>query len=106
MLVGQIVGIIRMILDFVYPKPTCGTPDTRPSVVAKVNFMYFSAGLLVFTGTLVVVFSLLTKKQENKVRCGEGKEIWIILFNRVELISVDFPTHGIHEFHNTMRYNV
>ena len=67
MVIGQIVGIIRMVLDFINPSPKCGTPDTRPSVVAKVHFTYFSAGLLVFTAMMVVILSLITKRPVYQV---------------------------------------
>lgn len=67
MLSGQIVGITRMVLDFVYPSPKCGTVDTRPDIISKVHFTYFSAGLLFFTGIMVVILSLLTKQGEYQV---------------------------------------
>lgn len=66
MMVGQVSGLIRMVLDFVYPSPGCGQPDHRPAVVAKVHFTYFSALLLVLTALVVVFISLLEKPQRNK----------------------------------------
>lgn len=66
MVVGQVSGLIRMVLDFVYPSPGCGQPDLRPAVVAKVHFTYFSALLLVLTALVVVFISLLEKPQRNK----------------------------------------
>lgn len=59
-------GLIRMVLDFVYPSPGCGQPDHRPAVVAKVHFTYFSALLLILTALVVVFISLLEKPQRNK----------------------------------------
>lgn len=58
---GLIVGVIRMVLDFVYPEPPCGTPDNRPSVVSQVNYMYFAGGLFWITALTAVIVSLLTK---------------------------------------------
>lgn len=66
MMVGQVSGLIRMVLDFVYPSPGCGQPDHRPAVVAKVHFTYFSALLLILTALVVVFISLLEKPQRNK----------------------------------------
>ncbi|XP_061184174.1 sodium/mannose cotransporter SLC5A10-like [Saccostrea echinata] len=65
MLVGQISGLIRMVLDFVYPSPGCGEPDNRPAVVAKVHFTYFAALILVLTALIVIVVSLLEKPKKN-----------------------------------------
>lgn len=66
MTVGQISGLIRMVLDFMYPTPGCGQPDNRPAVVAKVHFTYFAAMLLVLTALVVVFISLLEKPNKNK----------------------------------------
>ncbi|XP_062603664.1 sodium/mannose cotransporter SLC5A10-like [Saccostrea cucullata] len=65
MLVGQISGLIRMVLDFVYPSPGCGEPDNRPAVVAKVHFTYFAALILILTALVVIVVSLLEKPKKN-----------------------------------------
>ncbi|KAK3099871.1 hypothetical protein FSP39_010991 [Pinctada imbricata] len=60
MVIGQIIGLTRMILDFVYPAPKCGEPDTRPLVVAKVHFTYFASMVLIITAAVVLVISYLT----------------------------------------------
>ncbi|XP_078700547.1 sodium/mannose cotransporter SLC5A10-like isoform X1 [Branchiostoma floridae x Branchiostoma belcheri] len=57
---GTTVGIIRLILDFVYPKPTCPTVDTRPEIV-KLHFLYFNLILFVSAGIFTVVVSLFTE---------------------------------------------
>eukprot|EP00058_Branchiostoma_floridae_P013109 XP_002598597.1 hypothetical protein BRAFLDRAFT_66991 [Branchiostoma floridae] len=57
---GTAVGIIRLILDFVYPKPTCPTVDTRPAVI-KLHFLYFNIILFVSVGIITVVVSLFTE---------------------------------------------
>ncbi|XP_067912095.1 sodium/myo-inositol cotransporter 2-like [Heterodontus francisci] len=58
---GFVVGIIRMILDFVFVTPPCGHPDTRPSVIGKVHFLHFSLILSLITLIVVVTISLFTK---------------------------------------------
>ena len=61
---GLVSGLIRLVLDFVYPEPNCWEEDTRPDVIAKVHYMYF-AMILFFQGVIVmVVVSLLTKPEE------------------------------------------
>ena len=60
MVVGFVVGIIRMIMDFSYPEPKCGETDVRPAVLK--NFHYFYMAFLLFAISCVVnvVVSLLT----------------------------------------------
>jgi hypothetical protein len=36
-MIGMVIGLIRMILDFVYYEPPCGEPDTRPGIVKNVT---------------------------------------------------------------------
>nr|XP_039266409.1 sodium/glucose cotransporter 4-like [Styela clava] len=56
LLIGMVIGITRMILDFVYTAPLCGEEDTRPLVVSKVHYLYFA---LILTGcTLIVAVSV------------------------------------------------
>ncbi|CAH1248984.1 SLC5A11 [Branchiostoma lanceolatum] len=57
---GTAVGMIRLILDFVYPKPTCPTVDTRPDVI-KLHFLYFNIILFVGVGIVTIVVSLFTE---------------------------------------------
>ncbi|XP_041062487.1 sodium/myo-inositol cotransporter 2-like [Carcharodon carcharias] len=58
---GICIGIIRMILDFVFTPPACGHPDMRPTVVSRVHFLHFSLILCAITLIMVVSISLLTK---------------------------------------------
>ena len=51
---GMVLGIVRAILNFVYSKPTCGEPDTRPSIVADFHYMYFAI-LLFWSAILVAI---------------------------------------------------
>ncbi|KAJ7389861.1 Sodium/myo-inositol cotransporter [Desmophyllum pertusum] len=65
MIVGFIIGAIRMILDFTYLAPRCGEEDTRPSIVAKVHYMYFALILFWITFITIVVISLFTEPMEE-----------------------------------------
>ncbi|KAL8575179.1 hypothetical protein ACOMHN_042489 [Nucella lapillus] len=58
--VGLAVGIIRMALDFGYGSPACGEEDTRPLIIAKVHFLYFTIILFVVALLAIVIISLLT----------------------------------------------
>ncbi|KAM4632299.1 sodium/mannose cotransporter SLC5A10 [Discoglossus pictus] len=61
LMVGLIVGLARMILEFVYPFPRCGIPDIRPSVLKDVHYLHFAIILCALTMGVVVVISLLTE---------------------------------------------
>lgn len=61
MILGFIVGTIRMILDFTYQPPRCGDEDTRPSIIAKVHYMYFALILFWLTIITIVVISYFTE---------------------------------------------
>jgi len=58
----MLVGVIRMILDFVYPTPLCYESDTRPDIIKYVHFLYFSIILSLLTLIVVVCVSLATEK--------------------------------------------
>ena len=57
---GLVVGIVRMILDFAYPEPSCGEVDPRPTLISKVHYMYFALMLFGFTGIIMIIVSLAT----------------------------------------------
>ena len=65
MIVGFIVGAIRMILDFTHLEPRCGEEDTRPSIIAKVHYMYFALILFWITVITIVVISFFTKPMKG-----------------------------------------
>ena len=64
LMVGLSVGVVRMILDFVYPEPGCGEADDRPLVVARIHYMYFALMLCVLTGITVVTISYAGKRPD------------------------------------------
>ncbi|XP_073499615.1 sodium/glucose cotransporter 4 isoform X1 [Phyllobates terribilis] len=61
LLIGLLVGLIRMIMDFVYIAPNCGEEDTRPSVLKNVHYLYFAILLFGLTSVICIVISLCTK---------------------------------------------
>ena len=60
LMVGLIVGMIRLTLDFVFRSPECGLPDLRPDVTKRVHYMYFAAILFALTVVTGVSVSLAT----------------------------------------------
>ena len=71
LMIGLVVGVVRMSLDFVYREPACEQTDHRPAFIAKWHYMYFAMFLFFLTGIIMVVLSFFgdppTKEQ---VRCG------------------------------------
>lgn len=75
-LVGQLAGIARLVLDFIYPAPGCGEDDRRPVVVSAVNFTYFSAMMLVLSAVVTIVLSFCTSKPDyDKIK---GLTVWSV----------------------------
>uniref|UniRef100_A0A8C5SWW8 Sodium/myo-inositol cotransporter 2 n=1 Tax=Laticauda laticaudata TaxID=8630 RepID=A0A8C5SWW8_LATLA len=70
LLVGMMMGLIRMVLDFVYLQPGCGESDDRPAVVKYVHYLYFSMILGVITLIVVVAVSLLTEPPPEEMVCA------------------------------------
>nr|XP_014344776.1 PREDICTED: sodium/glucose cotransporter 5 [Latimeria chalumnae] len=60
LMVGLVVGLTRMIMEFVYPSPRCGIYDPRPPVLKNVHYLHFAIILCALTVVVVVVVSLLT----------------------------------------------
>ncbi|OWA51534.1 Sodium/myo-inositol cotransporter [Hypsibius exemplaris] len=60
LMVGLVVGLIRMGLDFTFRSPECGIPDERPAITRDVHYMYFAFILFTVTIVAAVVVSLTT----------------------------------------------
>ncbi|XP_018408517.1 PREDICTED: sodium/glucose cotransporter 4-like [Nanorana parkeri] len=57
---GLLIGLIRMVMDFVYGQPKCGQLDNRPSIVKDVHYLYFTIILFGLTIIICTVISLCT----------------------------------------------
>uniref|UniRef100_H2YDP8 Uncharacterized protein n=1 Tax=Ciona savignyi TaxID=51511 RepID=H2YDP8_CIOSA len=57
--VGVAVGVTRLVLDFVYPAPACDQVDTRPNIIAKVNYLYVAVVVFVVSSLVAVAVSFL-----------------------------------------------
>ncbi|XP_005095447.2 sodium/glucose cotransporter 4 [Aplysia californica] len=57
------VGIVRMVLEFVYPGPPCGSleVDNRPSVLTEVHFLHFAIIISAVSVISTVIISLMTE---------------------------------------------
>lgn len=60
LMIGALVGFIRLILDFVYPDPVCWEEDTRPHIV-KLHYFYFNMILFGIVFVSVIIISFFTQ---------------------------------------------
>lgn len=60
LMVGLVVGFIRMVLEFAYQAPSCGQPNQQPAIVADVHYLYFAIILFTITSVIIIVVSLAT----------------------------------------------
>ncbi|NWU38380.1 SC5AB protein, partial [Hylia prasina] len=61
LLLGLLLGVVRLVLDFVYPEPQCGQPDGRPGLLKYLHYLYFSMVLAAVSTLTVLLVSLATE---------------------------------------------
>ncbi|XP_066547990.1 sodium/glucose cotransporter 4 isoform X2 [Amia ocellicauda] len=66
LMVGLVIGFIRMILEFMYTAPSCGKEDTRPFLLKDVHYLYFALILLAITALVIGIVSLCTPAIHNQ----------------------------------------
>ncbi|XP_026859129.2 sodium/myo-inositol cotransporter 2 isoform X2 [Electrophorus electricus] len=100
LVLGLLVGLVRMILDFIYPVPQCYETDSRPDVIKYVHYLYFSIILSLFTLTVVVCISLTAEKPtEEQI----SRLTWFTRLDPVQRSEADkeaafhIPDPGTHE---------
>lgn len=59
-MVGLVVGVCRMVLEFAFPPLRCGVADSAPAVLRGVHYLHFAILLCGLTAIVVAVVSLLT----------------------------------------------
>ncbi|XP_062576317.1 sodium/glucose cotransporter 4-like [Saccostrea cucullata] len=70
LMLSIVVGFVRMVLDFTFPSPACGSDDVdpRPKIISKVDFLHFATLLALFATIAMVVISLFTQpRPANKL---------------------------------------
>uniref|UniRef100_A0AAQ4Q1Y2 Sodium/mannose cotransporter SLC5A10 n=1 Tax=Gasterosteus aculeatus aculeatus TaxID=481459 RepID=A0AAQ4Q1Y2_GASAC len=60
LMVGLVVGVCRMVLEFAFPPPRCGIVDSAPAVLRSVHYLHFAILLCGLTAIVVTIVSLLT----------------------------------------------
>lgn len=60
LVLGLMVGIVRMIMEFAVPGAPCGQPDRRPYLVTHVHYLYFSMISVAVTTVICLLISYAT----------------------------------------------
>ena len=62
---GLALGMARLVANFVLTAPPCGELDDRPAIIRDFHYLLFAVCLLLFTGVVCVVVSLLTEQDRK-----------------------------------------
>uniref|UniRef100_A0A6Q2Z010 Sodium/myo-inositol cotransporter 2 n=1 Tax=Esox lucius TaxID=8010 RepID=A0A6Q2Z010_ESOLU len=89
LVLGELVGFVRMALDFAYPTPLCYQEDSRPNVVKQIHYLYFSTMLSFLTLIVVVGVSLATEKPSPQ---QISRLTWFTRLDKVEKSSIAMET--------------
>ncbi|NXB02806.1 SC5A9 protein, partial [Cnemophilus loriae] len=60
LMAGLAVGLVRMIMEFIYSPPSCGEEDRRPAVLKDLHYLYFALILCTLTAIVIILISLCT----------------------------------------------
>ncbi|NWR42147.1 SC5A9 protein, partial [Regulus satrapa] len=60
LIAGLAVGLVRMVMEFIYSTPACGEEDKRPAVLTDVHYLHFALILFAITAIVIVLVSLCT----------------------------------------------
>ncbi|XP_054471266.1 sodium/myo-inositol cotransporter [Anoplopoma fimbria] len=63
---GFTLGVVRLILAFIYRQPRCDQPDDRPAFIVNIHYMYFATGLFWISGLVAVLVSLCTAPPDEE----------------------------------------
>uniref|UniRef100_A0A8C6WY05 Sodium/glucose cotransporter 1 n=1 Tax=Neogobius melanostomus TaxID=47308 RepID=A0A8C6WY05_9GOBI len=66
MTIGLVIGLSRMITEFIYGTGSCVSPSNCPTIICGVHYLYF--GIILFTVSCILILglSLLTKPIDDK----------------------------------------
>ena len=65
-MIGLVVGLIRMGLDFGYGSPACGEADNRPVIISKIHFLHFTIILFFVSLFATIIISSVTGPIDEK----------------------------------------
>lgn len=71
LMVGLVVGVCRMVLEFAFPLPRCGVEDLAPAVLRSVHYLHFAILLCGLTAAVIIAVSLLTPPPTHDQVCTQ-----------------------------------
>ncbi|KAM3599555.1 uncharacterized protein V6R79_007871 [Siganus canaliculatus] len=66
LLVGLVIGLIRMIAEFIYGTGSCAQPSNCPTIICGVHYLYFSIILFSISCLVILTISVMTKPIPDK----------------------------------------
>ena len=66
LVITHVIGVIRLILEVVYPVPKCGEVDDRPAILSKVHGFYFAQMMMVIELIVIIAISMFTKRNTEE----------------------------------------
>ncbi|TRY96025.1 hypothetical protein DNTS_006091 [Danionella cerebrum] len=72
LMVGLVIGTVRMVMEFIYGTPSCGEEDLRPALLKDVHYLYFALILLALTAIIITTGSL-----EDTPACWKRAGMWL-----------------------------
>ncbi|CAG5867378.1 unnamed protein product [Menidia menidia] len=66
LIIGLLIGLSRMIAEFVYGTGSCNNPSNCPTIICGVHYLYFAIILFVISCILIIGISLCTKPIDDK----------------------------------------
>uniref|UniRef100_A0A3Q2Q3A6 Sodium/glucose cotransporter 1 n=1 Tax=Fundulus heteroclitus TaxID=8078 RepID=A0A3Q2Q3A6_FUNHE len=64
--IGLVIGLSRMITEFIYGTGSCVEPSDCPTIICGVHYLYFGMILFVISCIIIVGVSLITKPIDDK----------------------------------------
>ncbi|KAJ8026497.1 Sodium/myo-inositol cotransporter 2 [Holothuria leucospilota] len=69
---GNVLAVVRLVLDIVYPESSCGDPDNRPNLsLLGIHYLYFNCLIAAVSFIVTVGISLLTERPEEEKVIGK-----------------------------------
>uniref|UniRef100_A0A8C5N8E6 Sodium/glucose cotransporter 1 n=1 Tax=Gouania willdenowi TaxID=441366 RepID=A0A8C5N8E6_GOUWI len=93
LVIGLLIGLSRMITEFIYGTGSCVSPSNCPTIICGVHYLYFAIILFVTSCVIIMGISLMTKPIEDKHRlCLESYIIHMCIMVVFTAFSATEPT--------------
>uniref|UniRef100_A0A8C5GW74 Sodium/glucose cotransporter 1 n=1 Tax=Gouania willdenowi TaxID=441366 RepID=A0A8C5GW74_GOUWI len=86
LVIGLLIGLSRMITEFIYGTGSCVSPSNCPTIICGVHYLYFAIILFVTSCVIIMGISLMTKPIEDK---HLYRLCWSLRNNTEERVDID-----------------